>query len=194
MVTTHPFLIRRFSGKRPQIRKRIKWSTYLPPPIMQVLLDDKRIVDDDYIICPIYLDGAIQMGITGTVGSCNESYAKAATRELGEEVGLVPSFEGCLHLVRRQQFQGESGPKRMAVYIGNLKDFHPVPFTRHQEQGTQGQDNITKKVGCLIISDRAEAKKYLSRKNIHILHSEDEIVGIAAVKVADARVYALTTN
>jgi hypothetical protein len=191
--TEYPFIVRRFSERRPRLRHRIKWSTHLPPPIVHALLNP-HLCATDYIICPVYQSGAIQAGVTGTVGVCKESYEQAAVRELGEEVGLEPSSDESLHSMCVEKFEGKSGPQRMHVYLGEIRDFKPIPFVRNQERGSQGKDNRAKKVGCLILADKYEARKFLSKKHINVLYSSDKIVGIAAVSVLDARAYALKSD
>jgi ADP-ribose pyrophosphatase YjhB (NUDIX family) len=191
--TEDPFIVRRFSEKRPRTRRRIKWSTYLPPPMVDALLDPHLAVTD-YIICPVYQDGVIQAGVTGTVGVRKESYAQAAIRELGEEVGLEPTSDESLQSIGLQKFEGKRGSRRMSVYLGELRDFRPIPPERDQERGNQGKDNKAKKVGCLIFAEKYEARKFLSKKQINVLYSADNIVGIAAVSVRDARAYALTSD
>jgi hypothetical protein len=191
--TDYPFIVRRFSERRPRVRHRIKWSTHFPAPMVDALLDP-HLSSSDYIICPVYQSGAIQVGVTGTVGVRKESYEQAAVRELGEEVGLEPSSDKSLHSLGLHKYEGKRGFQRMTVYLGNIRDFRPIPLARDQERGTQGKDNRSKKVGCLILADKYEAKKFLSKRYINVLYSSDNIVGIAAVSVLDARSYALRSD
>jgi ADP-ribose pyrophosphatase YjhB (NUDIX family) len=191
--TEYPFIVRKFAERRPRVRQRIKWSAYLPPPMVEALLNP-QLSPTDYIICPVYPKGFIQVGVTGTVGVYKESYAEAAVREIGEEVGLEPRSNESLQAVGHHKFQSKKGYKRMSVYVGELRDFRPIPPERDQERGSQGKDNRAKKVGCLILADKYEARKFLSKKHINVLYSADNIVGIAAVSVRDARAYALTSD
>jgi len=160
-------LTKRIKGKD---EKKYNESVYFPR-YMKKAIEKLYIRDNEFILGPIYSNNDFQIGLTGTVKK-GETYKNAIIREIGEEVGLIPDERYLTVLYFSKGYK---------VYVIHINDCIPI---NRRESSTSINDNqdTKKKVGCYIYGSKNDVTKYFSRKNIYLYDSNDDIVGIAAVK------------
>jgi hypothetical protein len=144
---------------------------------------------DDYIIGPLYKNkrgrpADLQIGVTGGIAVQEPAWI-AASRELGEETGLVPYSKTDLKSVLTGTYSTKRGYKQMKVYNLYVGDAIPVREHQHGAKVTSREDHKTAKVGCLAFGTLARVKAFLSKRKIYIYHSNDNIMGVGAFKVSD---------
>lgn len=170
---------------RPNYREmhlnRVKVSNYFPPPMVSALYDPS-IPKDSYIVCPVYKGvGDTQIGVTGA-SHLREDPVEGITRELAEELGIVPVASSHLVMVYEgKNFIRKKGkpPGRGVnwnVFLLNLSKTDLIPVSRE----IRGVDTKTRKVGCLVYGTENRVKKVFEKVIIPYI-SEDQIKGIMAV-------------
>ena len=137
---------------------------------------------NDYIIGPLYKGGEFQIGMTGTVEE-NESFHDAAARELGEEIGLMPRHNFALEPIRTNSY--DKGGKRIifTVYDAYIKKCMPVLAHQNNADLSKGND-CSNKVGCYVYGLKKDILEFLNSP-IYRYKSEDDIVGLVAIKAED---------
>ena len=151
-------------------------SHYLPDDILitlELCLRRGEIKKSDYIICPIYSQGDIQVGVTGKLG-INEEPEQGMARELGEEIGIVPLHKNFLIPTWVSA--------KYNVYTLSVKDCIPVLDHQHGISLSTGKDG-NRKVGCIIYGTKQEVSEFLDMEAIHVYKSEDNIVGVGGIKI-----------
>ena len=176
--------VRRFDRKESTEKKDQKISAYFPPPMTKAFWkavgDKGAIRDSDYVLGPIYSGGDMQIGVTGGV-AYHEAFDKAVSRELGEEIGLVPKRKEDLNKL----YKNRTGKKIMQVYDCFINDTTPVLDHQHSAKITTEKDTPDLKVGCFVYGTKSTILKFLNQDKIYVYHSDDNIVGIGAIKVSD---------
>lgn len=165
-------------------------SRYFPFPMKHALFKLSGpfgcIRSDDYILCPLYDDNAFQIGVTGTVEE-KEQFEHAMMRELGEEIGVVPTKLNKLKIYNWQRH--DKPDTEFHVYYTNLQSCLAVDPDKHGESFSQNSDRNDQKVGCFIYGDIDEIKSFLSQEKIGVYGSPDHIIGVVAVKMTELRCY-----
>ena len=160
---------------------QVSISPYFPYPL-SIALYNHTIKDTDYILCPYFKHGDVQIGMTGTLFVSESSYYMGLLRELGEELGLKPKNKFSTYWLANKQLRH----KRMSVYIGKINEM--VPLTEEEGQvGWTEQDDRTRKVGCLIYGSNEDILKYLHLPKHYRYINADAIVGLAILKVGDIK-------
>lgn len=174
--------VRKFQEQSSKELKKVKWSTHLPKPVVESIFNTE-ILDSDYMLCPMYSDGAVQIGITGTVGT-KETFIQGMARELAEEAGLLPKSIKNLRRVGNL-YQGHKHTLSYIAYIGVLKPVQKFEHDREVE-GT-GKDDPNKKVSCIVYGEKSHMLRFLNKAEIYRFYSVDDIVGLAAIPVSKIR-------
>lgn len=179
-----PAHVRRFSDQKMKTEK-ILISKWFPRPLRNGLffgLTNKNgfIRQSDYIIGPLYKDGDLQVGVTGGVG-IREPSKKAISREMGEEIGLVPINMDDL----QKSGRGKYGNKFMQTYNIYIKDCFPVVDSLHGVSVSEKKDSRNNKVGAIVYGSKNQIISFLSSEQIYIYKSNDKIQGVGAFKVSD---------
>ena len=166
-------------------------SHYFPVPMKDAVLrmmEGDIIAPSDYVLCPLYNAGDFQIGVTGSV-EIMEADTRAISRELGEEIGLVPIHNHSLRLIKKYNWlksqSGNRGAQRyidFTVYALPIKRCVPVLEHQHMISLSNGKDDRSKKVGCYVYGDKDTILSFLSSDRIYRYKSEDSIVGIVALK------------
>lgn len=161
----------------------------MPPPmknaLRKALSKSGYIRDSDYILGPLYERGDLQIGVTGGVAMQEPTWI-AASRELGEEIGLVPRSKENLHKLHKGIYPSRRGYKDMRVYDLFMSDCLPVLDHQHGAKVTTRQDDKNLKVGVYVYGTRQQIYKYLCTSAIYVYHSSDDIVGVGAIRAKDA--------
>lgn len=170
---------------------KIDVSTYLPYPLEDTLFDSVQqglISIDDYIIGPLYEEKwrrgrrgslEIQIGVTGGM-KYNETSEQAIKREMGEETGLIPKRPVQVY----KEEYGERG-NIMTTYLVNVDDSVLLPYNKNNVTVNRHKDMRGHKVGSIIYGDLDTIREILDKDNIYLYKSEDNIVGIGAMRVSD---------
>lgn len=184
--------IRKFETQILSECKNIIWSRYFPKPMVHALFHED-IKNEHYILCPIYSNGDTQVGVTGTIGT-SETYDKGMIREIGEEIGLSPSQSvRDVHFITVKKVPNKN--QNISVYIASIDNLKPLNESDHDFKfTTQGRDDRTKKVGCIVYGEKTKMIEYLNRTKIFRYYSQDDIVGIVTLSVKDAREYIVRMN
>jgi 8-oxo-dGTP pyrophosphatase MutT (NUDIX family) len=157
----------------------LTYSNYFPNSMYHAL-NSNLILDDDYILCPLYRNGDFQVGITGGV-KINEKFEDAALRECGEEVGLIPK-------VLKTIEYGSVGNKKITVYVCDIKNSEAVSEQFHWKKNeNEEKDSNDKKIGVIIYGCKDKILEYMKNDKIYRYYSSDAIVGIVCVKVGRIR-------
>lgn len=122
--------------------------------------------DDLYLLCPAYVIHAIQIGLTGSL-----------------KVGEHP-YEGCIRESQEELF-GYTEKLRMVmdnVFIGNVADMVYSPIDTSLEQDTDT------KITLFLTGTKKEVRDYIDHAPIS--RSADAIIGLGAIKVGKAKLYA----
>ena len=148
-----------------------------------------KIRESDYILGPLYKTKKgrpkdLQIGVTGGIAVQEPNWV-AASRELGEEIGLVPKSKSDLYKLHKGTYKTRWGYKEMQVYDLYIRDTAPVRDHQHGVKVTSREDHPSLKVGCLVYGSRKQVFDFLSRENIYIYYSEDTIMGLGAIKASD---------
>lgn len=165
-------------------------SKYFPFPMKDMLYRSKKIRQDDYILCPLYVKqgnkgGDFQLGITGTVEE-KEEYSETLKRELGEEVGLIPTTS----IVNKKYKWKRIGRDSIdfVTYELSISDCRSL---NQEDLDNMNKvvvsDNPNKKIGCYVYGNLQDILKYLNSPQIYRFKSEDEINGIVAIQVKIAK-------
>lgn len=174
--------LRRFNkkGVEKKTTDEIKISKYFPTPMKESfkkLLNNKLINKENYIICPLYTQGDVQFGITGTTKR-GESSTVAIARECGEEVGLVPDNLSSLNPLKK--FTKENITfNTFYIDISNT-----TKVLDHQQVVINRNKDTRDKVGCILHGSKYLSLKFLET-NIYRYKSEDDISGVCAIKFMD---------
>ena len=175
--------VRYLSRPKAQSLRQIKWTRYFPKPLITAL---KKVGSDQFILGPVYRNGNVQLGVTGSAHK-DDSYLSTAFRELGEEIGLVPKAASSLQLTYSGNFPTCIGREKfIKVYLTRLSELEPVAEKDHNS-AVEAKDDRTKKVGCIVAGTRSQVLAFLNKENIFRFFSTDDIVGIAAVSCKSAR-------
>ena len=158
------------------------FSKYFPQPIKSAFLKSCNgyMRKTDYVLGPIYSELDFQVGVTGSVEH-GEPYKLAIARELGEEIGLIPSHERDLELISSYRHKGRT----TNVYELYIKHSQPVLEHQHLAKLSKTRDNRKKKVGCFVYGTKKDILDFLGSDSIYIYDSTYDIIGVAAVKVSD---------
>lgn len=157
--------------------KDISVSTHLPAAIragLQVIPDN---IDNQpvYVLGPLYSVGGFQIGITGH-SYRGESAGKTAIRESAEEVGRVPNNIENYRIPIR-------GDQSHVLFIVPLSDTSDPPTS-----GYLGNKNKGKiRVAVLIYGTANEIYDFITRKQIYHWESDDNIIGLVAIRVDTAK-------
>lgn len=136
----------------------------------------------DYILGPVYRNNEVQIGVTGTA-ELNEEITSSAGRELGEEIGLIPNTLTDLKLIRIYKWERQNhGPVDFTVFSLNMDNCQPVQTTN--KMGLHSDDR-KRKIGCLLFGRYEQVINFLQSEKIYRYHSNDDIIGIAAVRAGD---------
>lgn len=181
-------LVRLFNKKKygeldPLDNNSYRVSSYLPQGMKKVLqskINNGELQYTDYIIGPLYKKNDYQIGVTGGV-KYNEPSAKAITRELGEEIGLVPMK---LEYLKTEKVE-TTGNKTLTVYSLKFEDTTFILDHQHDLEIYNGTDNRKKQVGCLVYGTEKYIKSFFSKEHIYLYKSEDTIKGIVAISIKD---------
>lgn len=168
--------IRMFNTEK-VIKKTIKQSKYFPYPMRDAFkkLKDQR---DLFIICPIFSNEEFQVGITGKMEE-NETIKDCVIREVGEEVGLVPDK---IDFINDYIWKGS-----ITFFIYNI-DIKNCRNVIDCSSKSKFEDIKHKKVGCFIYGEEEEVYSYLKSK-ISVYKNNDDIIGIAGVKISDIKMF-----
>lgn len=172
--------------------KDLVFSKWFPSPMEKAFakLYGKEIRKDDYILGPLYKEGDFQVGATGTLER-DESYSCAMARELGEEIGLVPtvskhSRKATDNFTEIGSYRyGRGGSKMMRVYSLYIKDTIPVKEFEHGADLSKSVDDKKRKSGCFVYGSKKDILTFLEREIYHY-DSPDSIIGVVGVKAKDA--------
>lgn len=176
--------IRKFSeskarkGKVGDYRISGNFPEYMGLGLLEAIKDTGNIRVSDYIIGPLYQRGAFQIGMTGTV-EIGETRLEGMTRELGEELGLLPEYESDLDLILEHQEYS----KKCTVYDLFINHAKYVPITDNGKKMSKNPDNKNMKVGCYVYGKKDKVLSFLNQESINIYKSDDEIIGIVAISV-----------
>ena len=159
-------------------------STYFPFAMEEALIKlgkESFIKQDDYILCPIYSNGTIQIGITGTI-KYGETPEDAIGRELGEEVGIIPlSIENNL-IVKKTSFL--KNPRDFSVFHLYIGGAIPVPMYLSEARLFAEKDGIHK-VGCYVYGEKDVMLTHLMAPEIYCYQNDDGIIGVALIPIKD---------
>lgn len=134
---------------------------------------------DDYIIGPLYRLGDFQIGMTGTVEE-KETFHNAISRELGEEIGLVPKANNSLNVLKVSRYEKQTKKITFTVYDIYIKHCNPV--TEYQDNAILSKNkDCNDKVGCFIYGNKKDILDFLNSK-IYRYKSEDDIIGLVAIQ------------
>jgi hypothetical protein len=156
-------------------------STYFPlemnVSLFMCVLKHSLIKKDDYLLCPLYEAGDFQIGVTG---SCQgtETSNEGLKREVGEELGVIPA--GKIYKIR--EFVNDT--KTYSTYACDIKNCNFI-LNKNLDK-SKGKDNKNKKIGCFIFGNKTDILDFLSRGEIFPYKSEDNIIGVVAIKVSDS--------
>ena len=190
---TIPAILRRFRGKTSYENNSQRVSIFFPPPMKKAFLKGignmGKIRPSDYIIGPLYKSrkgrpGDLQIGVTGGI-ALQEPAWKAISRELGEEVGLVPRSKQDLYELHKGKYTSKNRRKEMQVYDLYISQAYPVLDHQHGAKITQKRDHPSLKVGCFLYGSRKDVLDFLKQSSIYIYYSTDGIVGVGAFKASD---------
>ena len=177
-----------------QLEEHDMWSTYkLQIGILQTLLRDyKNLINkNDYVLCPIYADENnkdffhdIRFGITETSKE-NENIFDCFKRGIGEELGFRylkdKPPENCIEIFFKKN--------KYFIYPINIADTESIsPIEKQVPNNTIKDDKTLPRSGCIIYGNEYDVLNYLNRDKILLDMSNDDIVGLAAIKFHDARV------
>lgn len=157
-------------------------STFFPKAMKQSFLhalDDGKIRLTDYVLCPLYKEGDFQIGVTGSV-KVEEKIRDATSRELGEELGCIPSDNEHLNKLKRYA----EGKKTYSIYSMQISKTIPVPCHLHNVNISKKQDQRDEKVGCFVHGSYKDIVGFIQKQN-NRYYSSDAIVGLAAIEVQD---------
>jgi len=177
-----PAYVRRFSDREMK-KENTEVSKWFPGPMRNALIygvNDRYgfIRDSDYVIGPLYTDGDLQIGVTGGV-EVAENIKIAAAREMGEEIGLVPS-----HLDELQTSgRGVYGNKNMQTYNIYYRHCRPVLDSQNGISMSSGRDSKTQKVGVIVYGSKEQIVSFLDSDAIYIYQSADDLQGVGAFKI-----------
>jgi hypothetical protein len=180
-----------------QLEEHEMWSTYkLQIGIIQTIMRDFKhlISKNDYVLCPIYADENdkdffkdIRFGITETSKE-NEDIFDCFKRGIGEELGFRylkdKPPENCLEIFFKKN--------KYYIYPININDTKSIaPIEKQVPNNIIKDDKTLPRSGCIIYGDEAHILNYLNRDNILLDMSNDDIVGLAAIKFLDAKTHFL---
>lgn len=182
-----------FILKSSKLEEHEMWSTYkLQIGIIQALLREyKNLIDkNDYVLCPIYADendenyfNDIRFGITETSKE-NENIFDCFKRGIGEELGFryikdnLP--ENCIEMFFKKN--------KYFIYPINIADTKSItPIKKQVPDNTIRDDKYLPRSGCIIYGNESDILKYLNRDKILLDMSNDDIIGLAAIKFQDAK-------
>ena len=153
-------------------------SGWHPAPIRRII-EDCDFGDSTYILGPWYTPEAgndFQMAVTGKP-KLGESLVDGITRELGEEIGAIPSSPSsltCCHTCGKWTGWSCSATNNM---IGNI-DTGPPP--------NPNEDDKSRGVCCVVHATEARVLQIFDSHTI-LWTSTDKIDGIVAIPIAAAR-------
>lgn len=150
--------------------KRLTISTFLPNAI-EIGLEWAD--PGSYILCPVYSDGDLQVGITGKA-HVTENINDAATREVAEEIGAIPQDIFRYHIGLIDKFNLFVFPFSDTINV----DDHPAP--------PSGTDSRTR-VAIVLHADYDDVYDFLSQPKVKLWPSTDNIVGVCALDINLAR-------
>lgn len=164
------------------------FSFYFPEPMRTALIkewDKNYIVNSDFLLCPLYDAGDFQVGITGST-KYNEDYTAGIYRELGEEVGLIPSKESKLNKVVNSQHMKRRNPNSPLMRVFSLDIKNTIPVQKHQQNlEHKGKDYRKRRVGCFVYGTENAILDFMETPKIYVYKSDDDIVGLVAIKMRD---------
>lgn len=148
----------------------------------------KKISETDYLIGPIYKDNTCQVGVTGTVGE-TEDFVQGMTRELAEEVGILPKYLNSLcsemkynEYIKKGKNDGKCRCHR--IFSLPLANANSVSKAHHKHKSIVKDDKM-KKVGCLLYGSKEQVQSLFSQEKIYYHDSADGIIGVCAIAIKD---------
>lgn len=184
-MTTVEIYIRKFSEQKSEsvLIEKERIVPYFPKEMEDGffrLISEGILNPTDWILCPIYSDDKIQIGITGTV-KYGESSEEAMSRELGEEVGLFPTSLGDKIILTKWSNYFN---RNFTVFFSYIK--HTIPVPKYLDNCTlvEGKDNRNK-VGCYIYGEKENLLEYLGNSRINRYKNEDDLIGISMIPIKD---------
>jgi hypothetical protein len=168
----------RFFKSDKVIKTTVEQSRYFPFP-MRDSFRKLRTQRNLYIVCPIFSKGDFQVGITGKMEE-RETSQDAVYREVGEEVGLVPKK---INFINTYVWKNDI---TFYIYNINIKDCVKVLNT---DTVSRNEDTKHKKVGCFVYGEEDDVVEYLKSPIINVYKNNDDIIGIAGVRIGDVKMY-----
>jgi hypothetical protein len=161
----------------------VKFSKYFPESMDKAFAKVlKNVNHNKYILCPIYRQGDIQVGVTGHVKT-NETVIEGLCREVKEELCIAPIRD--IITVEKNRKEGRKTYNIFAVDINNCKTMNK----KEQKTSNQASDNRDNKVGCYIYGSRESILKHLNSASLDNFPGSDDIVGISAIKIISIKNY-----
>lgn len=184
--------IRKFHSKKNEESDTTKHpiSSYFPKIMVAAFRNgfgkNGYIRNEDYIIGPVYRSGDFQIGFTGTVEE-KEGFYNAISREMGEEIGLVPKDTKSVSILKNSTYNKEGKKITFTVYDAYIK--HCIPVLDHQNNASLSkQKDSRNKVGCFIYGSKKDILHFFNSK-IYRYKSTDDIIGLAAIKADDISLF-----
>ena len=186
--TGSPIYVRFFKSPKMEEKLDMKMSTYFPDKMKDGLVLGEQLnifKKDDYILGPIYAKvHDFQIGVTGSLEE-REKAQEGMTRELGEEIGLIPYTYASLETLVEAE---RKAPKPFKVFALSIKHALPVPESQDKKRITSsnkvGKDT-KRKVGCFLYGSKEELLAFLQTEKIFRYYNTDKIVGVGAIKLSD---------
>jgi hypothetical protein len=189
---SYPIFVRRFEEKKAFLSNTsiIPPSRYVPFPMKDSLYRALNNFSDmnveDYIIGPLYSQTVeksveFQIGVTGTVES-KEDFPITVSRELAEEVGLLPNSMKHLREIKKYKWKRAGrDDTEFHVYFIAIGDCLPVKETKCL---SNDQAHEMKKAGCFVYGSEKSILKFLNQDEIIRYQSNDCIEGVVAIQIS----------
>lgn len=120
--------------------------------------------------------------MTGTVEE-KETFQNAVSREMGEEIGLIPKEDTNLKIISANKYRNGNSNINFTVYDAYIKSCLPVSEHLHNAIVSKHKDSVDK-VGCYIYGTKRDILKFLIGP-IYRYSSPDQIIGLVAIKAGD---------
>jgi hypothetical protein len=153
----------------------LKLNKFLPSHLVELI---HTIPDDDYIIGVQYNEDDIQVGITGT-GRYNEGWKNTLSRELFEEIKLIPNIKK-IENVKRYENKRKQNWSCCKIHIQNTSTKNVYSWSQ------ENNDNWRQKIGVLVYGGYQDIIEKLSFKNSL---SSDNITHIVMLKCSFVKKY-----
>jgi hypothetical protein len=188
MLSHRKLYVKKFGVDNYEIRKTCEFSSYIPQPMRDAIDIEKKnhLIETDYIICPLYKSGDIQIGVTGSLKlneikfSANHNQAESIGiyRELSEEIGIHPKNSEKINKIYEDTCKG----KKYVIFSLYLGNSEIVDKIYNNYVADVSADDKQKKIGCIVYGSEEIVKDVFS-KPFYRLKDKDDIVGVVAVPV-----------